>query len=205
MKRSKGFFLTIEGGEGVGKTTLIEKLQESLSLDGHEVVTTREPGGTLVGGALRRLLLESDFHITKRAQLLMFLADRSQHVEEVILPALEDGKVVICDRFTDSTLAYQGISEESLMLTKFAALGLVPDKTFLLDLDPVVGLNRVTKIREYDRIENEGLIFHKRVRDSFLEIHKTYSERIELIDASKSMDEVFSQSLLKVKECLVQS
>ncbi len=165
---ARGLFVTFEGGEGVGKTTQIALLRSALERDGANVCVTREPGGDAVSETVRHLLLTTD--MTPRAELLLFLASRAQNVEHVIKPHLEQGGIVLCDRFTDSSLAYQGWArglglEAVAQLNAFATGGLVPDLTFLLDLDPAQGLSRQT---DHNRMENEGLAFHRRAREGFL-------------------------------------
>lgn len=159
----KGKFITFEGGDGAGKTTLIESVHAALTSKGKRVLKTREPGGSLVGAGIRQLLLHSASPLTKRCELFLFLADRAEHVDKVILPALEKGEIVLCDRFNDSTLAYQagarGINEEQVRdLCSIASHGLDPDLTLYLDLDPRIAFERVKKMGKVkDQIEGEGL------------------------------------------------
>ena len=164
--KEKGLLITFEGGEGAGKTTLIEKLYEDLKQRGCSVIKTREPGGTEIGKEVRNWLLHSrNVPLGKRTELLLFLADRAQHVDELILPALSQGAIVLCDRFNDSSVAYQGgargIDLESVKeLCAFACDRLVPDLTLYLDLDPEIGFARNQKSRQgKDRIESETLAF----------------------------------------------
>lgn len=159
---------------------------------------TRAPGGTLTGNLLRDLVLHKG-KLCPRAELFLFLADRSQHVDEVIQPALKDGIVVLCDRFNDSTMAYQGgargfDSEWVSKLCAFATQGLQPDLTLYLDLDPREGLNRVHH-RTKDKIEAESLAFHQKIREAYLDIAKKEPKRFHILNASKSPDEVFVQAL----------
>jgi len=192
-------FITIEGGEGAGKTTLQNRLYDHLIASGKQVVKTREPGGTPLGQEIRRLILHGqEFEIKSRTELFLFLADRAQHVEGVIKPALEQGKIVLCDRFTDSTLAYQGLArghstDRLEELCHFAAGGLVPDLTFFIDLDPPEGLRRVIENRgdTFDRIENEALNFHVKVREAFLALSERDPHRFTVLNGNKSADEVF--------------
>lgn len=197
MTPKGGFFLTIEGIEGAGKSTLAEALAQRLSSLGREVVLTREPGGTRIGNSIRELLLESGKGMSSRAELLLFEAARAQHVDELIIPALERGAVVICDRFADSSLAYQcdarGIDEETVeSMSEFATGGLSPDLTILLDLPAEAGLGRQ---RLRDRISSEGLAFHESVRQGYLEIAEARPERVRVIDATGSLPDVVAQAL----------
>ncbi|MCB1117999.1 MAG: dTMP kinase [Chlamydiia bacterium] len=189
-----GLFVTIEGGEGSGKSTLQTRLCDNFP----NTLKTREPGGTPLGIEIRKLLLHSDHTIDRRAELFLFLADRSQHVETVIRPALASGQTVICDRFTDSTLAYQALArdlplDELEILCALATEKLVPNLTFYIDIDPVIGLERVHHKRGngFDRIEQEALNFHQKVRDAFLFLAKREKERIHVLDGTKTPDEVF--------------
>ncbi|MCL6623975.1 MAG: dTMP kinase, partial [Fimbriimonadales bacterium] len=165
----RGLFLSLEGTEGAGKTTLANRLGEALAREGFSVCLTREPGGTELGKALRRHLLHSR-ELDLVTETLLFLADRRAHCESVIKPALARGEWVISDRFSDSTLAYQGYGRGLRVsflrkLNEWVTGGLVPDRTFLLDLKPEIGLARLT---EHDRIDRETLAFHRRVRRGFL-------------------------------------
>lgn len=187
-------FITLEGCEGAGKTTLIKTLKEALETKGLRPFLTREPGGTSLGETLRHLLLDSDTPLDPMAELFLLLAARAQHMKEKIKPALERGEVVLCDRFHDSTIAYQGGGRELGLdkverLCLLASDGLEPDLTFLLDVDPSIGLLRV-KGRSLDRFEREKRAFHERVRVSFLTLAQKNKERIFLIDSSKPQEVV---------------
>ncbi len=191
MTAGSGFFVTIEGIEGAGKSSLSEALFERLSLYGREIVVTREPGGTKLGDSIRRVLLESE-KLSDRAELLLFEAARAQHIDDVILPALGRGAVVICDRYTDSSIAYQsgarGIDAELVEeLNRFATNGLSPNLTILLDLPAEVGLARQTKV---DRISSEGIAFHESVRRGYLNQASAEPQRFVIVDATRSFDEV---------------
>lgn len=193
---SKGLFITLEGGEGSGKTTLGKGLIEALEAKGLPVVSTREPGGCPLGDEIRNLLLHGD-HITKRAELFLFLASRAEHVETKIMPALAAGKVVVCDRFTDSTLAYQ-VGARELKLDSFcayAAHDLVPDLTFFLDVDPEISYERIKQMRP-DRIENEGMSFHKKVVEAFRDLANEEPNRIHRIDGTLSPELVLEKALV---------
>lgn len=191
-----GCFITFEGVEGCGKSTQITLLWEYLLESGHDVIVTREPGGTPIAEAIRGVLLNPD-HDTmgSTAELLLYAASRSQHVYEKIAPALAAGQVVLCDRFADSTTAYQGggrgIHPEILhTLNGIATGGVWPDCTLLLDLPVEVGLERARNRGRKDRIEQESVMFHDRVRTGFLELARAEPARIQVIDGSASIDEV---------------
>jgi dTMP kinase len=201
----RGSLITFEGGEGAGKTTLIEKVHAELVRRGKAVIKTRAPGGTPVGEAIRDLLLNKHhFSVGKRCELLLFLADRAQHVEEIISPALNLSKIVLCDRYNDSTLAYQGGArgfDESLVRTlcSFACHDIQPTLTLYLDLDPRLGFERQKKQgMTADRIESEAHAFHTRIREAFHTIAKQEPRRFFLIDASKSPEEVFRQAMAHI-------
>ncbi|MCB2193770.1 MAG: dTMP kinase [Deltaproteobacteria bacterium] len=194
-------FITLEGGEGVGKSTQQHMLVRRARGLGLGVTSTREPGATLLGAAVRDLLTKPGHdHPGQRSELLLYLADRAQHVERVIAPALEDGQVVICDRFADSSEVYQGRARGLGMqwvrqLNRWACGEVWPDLTILLDLEPGNGLKRVNKRQGElgltpDRLENEGLEFHQQVRQGFLDQAEAEPERIKVVDASLPQDEV---------------
>ncbi|MBP5531692.1 MAG: dTMP kinase, partial [Lentisphaeria bacterium] len=197
MKR--GYFITFEGPEGAGKSSQIRMLGAALSAAGGEVVITREPGGTPLAEAIRNVVKghRGDEEVHPVTELLLMEAARSQHVSQVILPALKSGKIVLCDRFYDSTTAYQGGGrgldmETVLKLNSFAAQGVVPDLTILLDLPPERGFERtgrrVETLGEYDRFEEEKLDFHRRVRSVFLELARRDPQRVKVVDADREQD-----------------
>jgi dTMP kinase len=200
----KSFFITIEGGEGSGKTTLIKRLKELFSEE--DVVVTREPGSTSLGEKIRQLLLEKDIKtpVSPYAELSLFLAARAQHIEDVIRPALNNKKIVICDRYNDSTIAYQGYARELGVekvkdLCDFISQGVTPNVTFYLDIEPSMGLERIKAKKPYDRIESEKILFHQKIREGFLQIAKEEPGRFHVIDATSSPEDVFSsvESLIK--------
>lgn len=200
MSRTKGFFLTLEGGEGAGKSTLAKRLQTEIEKRGIPVVITREPGGSFLGEAIRHLLLQpGEKEIFPFAELLLFLAARAQHIEELIDPALKQGKVVISDRFSDSTIVYQGVARGAVAKDQVERLcravegTCTPDCTFLLDLPPEVGFQRA-RHRSLDRIEQEGATFHRAIRQGFLELARKEKQRIVVLDAEKSPTAVFKQA-----------
>ncbi len=183
-----GLFITFEGVEGAGKTTQIALLRAALEHTGKKVCVTREPGGDALAEAVRRLVLHEE--MTPRAELLLFLASRAQNVERVVRPHLEAGDVVLCDRFTDSSLAYQGygrgLGRDAVhLLNTFATGGLFPDLTFLLDLEPKVGLDRQS---DRNRMEDETLAFHERVRKGFLTEAANDRQRFCVLDATQTVE-----------------
>lgn len=207
-KSSKGLFFTVEGGEGAGKTTLMERLKQALTIRKIPFIITREPGGTETGEKIRKILLsKKNGHLSVKAELFLFLADRSQHVEELILPALAQGKVVISDRFNDSTLAYQGggrlIDQDSLKLfCSFATSGLSPDLTFFIDLEPKLGLARAKKGKPLDRIEKQEIEFHEKVRQSFLALATKEKERFVILDGKASPADIEERALKVIDQKL---
>jgi dTMP kinase len=202
-KPYNGFFITIEGGEGSGKTTLSLTLKSELESKGYSVFHTREPGGTPLSEKLRALILQpSSVKIGDQAELLLFLAARAQHIEEAILPALHQGKMVICERFNDSSIAYQGCARHLGMnhveeLCHLACRGLKPDLTFFLDIDPELGLQRIKEKRKetFDRLEQEHLQFHKEVRQGYLHLADQYRERIIILDATLPIHQLSESAL----------
>lgn len=195
---SRGYFITLEGGEGTGKTTQIVMLARRIEAAGFTVRMLREPGGTALGEAVREVLLHADHEgMDARAELMLYEAARAQLVAEVIEPALEAGEVVVCDRFFDSSTAYQGYGrglplDEVEALNRIATGGLVPDLTVVLDLDPVIGLQRATA-HGADRLESEDIAFHRRVREGFLSIASEQHARVRVVDASGAPEEIAEQ------------
>ena len=213
MSESKGIFITFEGPECAGKTTQIRLLSDYLKSIGRQVLMTREPGGTEVGEELRYIVKHhtGETAVTDKAEVLLFGASRAQHVNEVIKPALERGGIVICDRFTDSTTAYQGYARGLDMdfinrLNNFAVSGCMPDITFLLDLTAEESMERSRNREETllieDRIESEELDFHKRVRDGFLKIAAENPQRIKIISAIDSI-EYIQQQIIRCLQNLI--
>ncbi|TAN45048.1 MAG: dTMP kinase [Nitrospirae bacterium] len=195
-KTYNGIFISFEGIDGCGKTTQSRALQEYFRSKGREAVLTLEPGGTLIGTRIREVLLQPEHkEMSPVTELLLYNAARAQHIAEKILPELKKGTVVITDRFTDSTTAYQGYGrgmDLSLInsINDIATNGIKPDLTILLDLDPEAGLGRNKSVNKVDRFELEALAFHQKVRKGFLEIAGMERERFELIDASLPVGEV---------------
>jgi len=187
--------ITFEGGEGCGKSTHVKLLKEYLESLGKKVILTKEPGGTEVGKIIRQTLLDADLSLEVLSEIFLFAADRMEHVEKVIRPALAEGRIVISDRFTDSTLAYQlggrGLPEDLVRYINWISCrGLVPEFTFLLDIPAAEGLKRVAGRGASDRFEKEIMAFHERVRDKYLEIASQNPERIRVIETFKSEEEV---------------
>ena len=205
--RTHGLLITLEGGEGSGKTTQAITLAKHLKERGHSVCLTREPGGTALGQAVLRLLRESEggLTMTPLSELLLFEADRAQHVSGVIRPALTEGKIVVCDRFTDSSLAYQGHGrglglELIRRLNDEATGGLVPQLTLLLDISPEIGLAR--EGAQIDVTGRESPAFHERVRDGFLALAREEPERFVVIDATPPEGEVAAIALAAIERRL---
>ena len=197
-KMSKGLFITFEGGDGCGKTTQIKLLDEYLRDKGYKTLLTREPGSKGLGVKLREILLNYDGEVSPTCESFLFLADRAQHVDCIIKPALEDDVIVLCDRHTDSTVAYQGYGrgldlEQIHNLNKIATSGLMPDLTIVLDVDVETSQARVGD--EKDRMESAGIEFFERVRNGFLEIAKQEPQRVKVVDATQSIDEIHKQIL----------
>lgn len=195
---TKGLFITFEGGDGCGKTTQIKLLDEYLQSKGYKTLLTREPGSKGLGIKLREILLNYDGEVSPVCESFLFLADRAQHVDCIIKPALEDGVVVLCDRHTDSTVAYQGYGrgldlEQIYSLNKIATSGLKPDLTIVLDVDVETSQKRVGL--EKDRMESAGIEFFERVRKGFLEIAKQEPERVKVVDSTQSIEDIHKQIL----------
>ncbi|WP_305907224.1 dTMP kinase [Methylomarinum sp. Ch1-1] len=193
---NRGKFITLEGGEGVGKSTNLDFIRRSLERQGMSVVVTREPGGTELAEKIRQLLLDNNTEsITPTAELLMMFAARSQHIAHVIEPALQQGRWVLCDRFTDATFAYQGGGRGMDLqviewLERCVQGDLRPDLTLLLDAPVEIGLRRVRQRGDFDRFEQEKSDFFERVRQSYLRQAQLYPSRFEVIDASQALDQV---------------
>ena len=208
MNSRKGTFISFEGIDGSGKSTQIKRLFDSLVSNNIDAILVREPGGTQIGEKIRSILLEKDYvGMTPVTELLLYEAARAQIVAEVIIPSLSEGKTVICDRFFDSTLAYQGyargLSLESVdFLNHLSTGGVEPDVTFLLDIEPEKAALRMRNRQAgNDRLEDEGLYFMKMVRDGYIDMTKKY-DRIVIIDANASVDRVSVQIEQKVWEVL---
>ena len=196
-------FITLEGPEGSGKTTAVEAAVKALEEKGYQIVRTREPGGTPIAEQIRNVILDkANTNMDSRTEALLYAASRRQHLVEKVWPALKEGKIVICDRYLDSSLAYQGGArglgvDNILNVNLFATENTYPDLTLLFDIKPEEGLKRISAnaSREVNRLDLEKLEFHHKVRDTFLALAKRYPERYVIIDASKSREEVAKQTL----------
>ena len=193
---SKGLFITFEGGDGCGKTTQIKLLDEYLRNKGYKTLLTREPGSIGLGVKVREILLNYDGEVSPVCESFLFLADRAQNVDCIIKPALEDGTIVICDRHTDSSVAYQGYGrgldiDRINMLNNIATSGLKPDLTIVLDVDVETSQKRVGA--EKDRMESAGVEFFERVRQGFLEIAKQEPDRVKVVDSTKTIEEIHKE------------
>ena len=190
----QGYFITFEGGDGAGKSTQINKLMEYLKGKGYDVILTREPGGTDIGEKIRQIILDpenKEMHSVTEAML--YAASRAQHVAQVIKPAIDEGKIVICDRFIDSSIAYQGygrnLGDSVSVINSYAVGEYMPHKPFLLKLKPQAGNKRISG-REKDRIELEAAAFHQAVYDGYIALEKEFPDRIVGIDASGTIEEI---------------
>lgn len=191
-------FITFEGPEGSGKSSVLTYIVERLQKEGYKILKTREPGGTPISEQIRNVILDKqNTKLDPKAEALLYAASRRQHLVEKIWPAIKDGYIVLCDRYLDSSLAYQGGGrdlgvDEILNINNFATEKTFPNYTFLFDIKPELGLERIAKNsnREVNRLDLEKLEFHNKVRNTFLDLAKRYSDRYIIIDASKSYDEV---------------
>lgn len=198
----KGLFITLEGADGCGKTTQLNLLKEYLASRGYEIVVTREPGGKGLGEKLREILLNYDGEVSDRCEAFLYLADRAQNIDTIIKPAINSGRIVLCDRHTDSSVAYQGYGREQNidninMLNELAVNGVHPDLTIVFDIDTETSMARVGA--EKDRLESAGIEFHKRVRNGYLEIAKKNPQRIKVVDASQTIEDV-QRDVIKIVE-----
>ena len=203
-------FITIEGPEGSGKTTVAKNVVEKLQEEGFKVLYTREPGGVGIAEKIRDIILDvNNTNLDPRSEALLYAASRRQHLVEKVIPALENGYIVICDRFVDSSLAYQGHArnigiDEIYDINMFAINNKWPDITILLDVDPEVGLQRIMQNRqnEVNRLDLEGLNFHNKVHQGYQIIKEKYSDRITLVDGNRSKEEVFDEVYKIIKDRL---
>ncbi len=192
----KGLFITFEGADGCGKTTQIKLLNEYLISKGYGTLLTREPGAKGLGEKIREILLNYDSEVSSNCESFLFLADRAQHVDCIIRPSLKNGNIVLCDRHTDSTVAYQGYGrgldiDKINLLNEYATTGLKPDLTIVFDIDAETSLKRVGQNK--DRMESAGLEFFKRVRNGFLEIAEKNPQRVKVINALDTIDNIHKQ------------
>lgn len=203
-----GLFIALEGPDGSGKSTITSLLAEYFKEKGIDHIITREPGGTKIGEAIRKLILDtSNTEMCPETEALLYAASRGQHVHEKILPALQEGKIVLCDRFVLSSLAYQGVGrdlgiEEVKAINDFAIKEVYPDLILFFHVDPEITLRRKTRKIGGDRLEKEGNQFHNKVYNGYMGLIKLYPKNIKLIDASKSIEEVLAQSIAAIEEKL---
>ena len=196
----KGFFITFEGPDGSGKSTVAKKICERLIQDGFEVVHTREPGGIEISEDIRKIILDpKNVMMDAKTEALLYAASRRQHLVERVIPAVEAGKIVICERFVDSSLAYQGFGrqigmEEVLGINLFAIDNTYPDMTVYLDVDEQVGLDRLKNRVFKDRLDQESIAFHHRVKQGYQEVLNRFKDRIKIVDASKPLNNVVDES-----------
>lgn len=195
---SKGLFITFEGIDGCGKTTQIKLLKDYFEKQGKTVLLTREPGAKGLGVKLREILLNYDGEVSPNCESFLFLADRAQHIDTIIKPAVERGEIVLCDRHTDSTVAYQGYGrgvdlERIHLLNNIATSGMKPDLTFIFDIDIKTSMIRVGK--EQDRMESAGIEFFKRTREGYLEIAKNEPDRVKLLQGTDTIENIHNQIL----------
>ena len=196
------YLITLEGVEGSGKSTLIQYLKEFIESIGKKVIVTREPGGIEISEQIRSVILDTkNTKMDGRTEALLYAAARRQHLVERIIPALKEGNVVLCDRFIDSSLAYQGYArglgiDEVLSINEFAIGSFMPNLTLYLDLDPQIGLSRIRKNkgREVNRLDLEEISFHLKVREGYEEVIKRFPDRIVRVDANQELDKVFSDT-----------
>ncbi|MDQ0050813.1 dTMP kinase [Paenibacillus polymyxa] len=194
----KGIFITLEGGDGSGKTTMIQRLAKFMEEEGYPVITTREPGGIEISEKIRSIILDpAHTSMDARTEALLYAAARRQHLVEKVKPAIEQGAIVLCDRFVDSSLVYQGFArgigiEEVASINRFAVDDWEPDATFYLDIEPELGLARINASRgaEMDRLDMESISFHHKVREAYLELARKFPERITIVDASPAPEQV---------------
>lgn len=207
----KGYFITIEGPDGSGKSTITKLLSNYLKDIGKEVILTREPGGTKISEDIRKIVLDNEnVDMSYVTEALLYAASRAQHVHEKIVPAIEDGKIIISERFVLSSLVYQGIGrglgvDKVKGINDFAIQGVEPDLILFFDINPEIALSRKTRGNKGDRLEREDLEFHKKVYDGYLSLKELYQEKLKTIDASKTKEETFGQVRAIVDELLKRS
>lgn len=201
-----GKFITFEGNDGCGKTTISSRIYETLKAEGYDVIFTREPGGISISEQIRSVLLDpKNTTMDGRTEALLYAAARRQHLVEKVIPALEEGKIVLCDRFIDSSLAYQGVArglgiDEVYTVNEFAIDSHMPDATIFLKVDAEVGMARIASRGEKDRLDEEGEKFHRLVAQGYDEVLKRYQSRIHVIDAEQEVDQVFAETYRLIKD-----
>ena len=200
----KGYFITLEGPDGSGKTTVTNAVCEKLEQMGYQIVHTREPGGIEIAEQIRSVILDpKNTAMDAKTEALLYAASRRQHLVERVFPAVKEGKIVICERFLDSSLAYQGYGrnlgfDEVLSINLFAIDNTYPDMTIYLDVDEEIGLSRLSDRAFKDRLDQESIEFHHRVSEGYREVLKRFKDRITIIDASKSKEEVIDASMKEI-------
>jgi len=198
-------FITFEGGEGSGKTSLIKYITNALST--YDIVSTREPGGSMVAEAIRDVVLNPKYEgVTPYTEALLYAASRAQHLDEVVIPAIKANKLVLCDRYLDSSLAYQGYARDLgfdfvLSINQYALFHM-PDLTFYIDIDPKLGLSRINHRQDLDRLDQESINFHDRVRQGYNKVLETYPNRVVRIDGDRTIEEIASEIITIIKERL---
>ncbi|OUQ36652.1 dTMP kinase [Massilimicrobiota timonensis] len=205
-----GVFITFEGGEGSGKTTIANMIQKTLAQEGYHVVLTREPGGVEIAEKIRDIIHDVKYiNMDRKTEALLYAASRRQHLVEKVIPALENDAIVICDRFVDSSIVYQGIArgigiDEVYQMNLFATENILPKRTIFFDIQPEDGLKRVyeNKDREVNRLDLENIDFHRKVYQGYLSLCDKFPNRIVKIDASLDIDHVYQQVLTKIREIL---
>jgi dTMP kinase len=208
----QGLFITVEGPEGAGKSTILQKMADELKEKGHQVVLTREPGGISIAEDIRRVILDrNNTEMDEKTEALLYAAARRQHLAEKVVPALENGSIVLCDRFLDSSLAYQGHArgigmEEVYSINKFAIGNTMPDMTLYFDVSPEVGLERINKHqgREVNRLDLENIEFHERVREGYFMLLEQFPERIRKIDAGSPFEKVYQSAIELVEKYIAE-
>ena len=204
----QGIFITLEGVEGAGKSTAVNFIEDFLTNEGHDVIKTREPGGTVIGEQIREILLKNENHaLAYDTELLLVFSARAQHIQEVILPALSSGKIILCDRFTDASYAYQGggrgIDASRInLLEKWVQGDLRPNLTLLFDLDVSIGMQRTKKRSDADRFEREEINFFEKIRNTYLERAKNEPQRFRVINSALSLERVKKQIITILKDFL---
>lgn len=199
-------FITFEGGEGTGKTTIIANLKKILE-EKYQVVATREPGGSMIAEAIRDIILNPKYQgVTPYTEALLLAASRAQHLDEVIIPALNAQKIVLCDRYIDSSLAYQGYARNLgfdfiLSINHYATLHM-PDLTFIIDLDPEIGIARISNREKYDRLDQETKNFHHLVREGYQKVADQYKDRVRIINGNQTIDEMM-KDILSILESIL--
>lgn len=205
-----GLFISFEGGEGSGKTTIAKMIKEQLEKEGYKVTLTREPGGVDIAEKIRNVIVDvNNSSMDKKTEALLYAASRRQHLVEKVIPALNNNEIVICDRFIDSSLVYQGIArgigiDEVYQMNLFATENILPKRTIFFDIKPELGLERIyaNKNREINRLDLESIEFHNKVYEGYLLLCDKYAQRIKKIDASLDIDSVYQQVLSIIREIL---